>query len=91
MCCAYQDVLVGVVELFDQAIAHAVGGGEVCVGCIEVKASSRDGILDVVHNLTLDGSHICAQVTFHQIPQLANLLVLSCMVHKLRLLPNHNN
>ena len=84
----YIKVLVGVIELLDQAISHWEGGGLVGVEFLEVEASQAQGVLNVVHDLLLDRSAVSPEIGTHEVPELlsgADSLLLLGRVGEFRL------
>ena len=64
-CKDYRVLLVGVIEALDEAVAHGTGHGHAQVRLVEVEATLRDRVLNVIHYLLLDEPSLVAQVGAH--------------------------
>ena len=73
-------VSVGVIPGLDQSVAYRVGSGLVCTEVVEVEPGSCKSVLDVVHDGSLNGALVCADVSVHQIPKLVVVLFSSLLL-----------
>ena len=63
-------VSVSVVPGFNQSVAHRTGSCLIGSEVIEVEPRSCKSVLNMIDNRSLDRTLICADVAFHEVPQL---------------------
>ena len=86
----YRVVLLSVVPRLEQPVSNREGPGLICSDVVEIESRAGQCILYVVHNLSLDGLDIGAEVGAHQLPHLLRAL-LGLIILKLRLYISKNN
>ena len=68
-------VLLRIIPRLEKSISDSVGRGLVSTKVIEIESSTRQSVLNVVHDLPLDGSPVVAKIRAHELPHLIRALL----------------
>ena len=80
-------VLLRIIPRLKESISDGVSGGLVCAKVIEIESCTRQCVLNVVHDLPLDGCPVSAKIGAHELPHLIRAL-LGGVILELRLKDN---
>ena len=77
-------VLLRIIPRLEESISDSIGRGLVSTKVIEIESSTRQRVLNVVHDLPLDGCPVSTKIRAHELPHLIRAL-LGGIVLELRL------